>query len=92
MHDQQNIKKNRVNIPLNTQDMYCIHHSARGKIPFFLQKDVDNENATFDMLDKYLITITAIIANHNGMPGNTPQPNKHDDLRDKTGTTGNVNC
>jgi hypothetical protein len=26
------------------------------------------------------------------MPGNTPQPNLHTDLRDKTVTTGNVNC
>lgn len=46
----------RVGILLNTQDIYCIQHTARGKITF-MEKDVDNENATFDILDKYIIKI-----------------------------------
>jgi len=51
--------------------VHHIHHTARGKIPFS-EKEVDNGNSTFDLLDKYLITITALIPKHSGMPGNTP--------------------
>lgn len=81
----------RVGILLNTQDIYLIHHTARGKIPG-LEKDTDNENATFDILDNYLIKIKTIIPKYSGMPWNTPQPNLHTDLRDYTVSTGNVNC
>jgi len=48
----------------------------------FLEKDVDNENSTFDILDKYLIKVNAIIPKHSAMPGNTPQTNLHTDLRE----------
>jgi hypothetical protein len=41
---------------------------------------------------RYLINTTAPIPKDSGMPGNTPQPNLHTDLRDNTLTTGNVNC
>ena len=71
----------RIGILLNTQDIYRIHHRARGKI-LFLEKDLDKENATFDILDKYLVKIKAIITKYSGMPGNTPQPNLHADIRD----------
>ena len=82
---------NRLGILLNTQDIYHIHYTARGKIPF-LEKDVGNENSTFDVLDKYLINTTGIIPKYGGVPGNTPQPNLHTDLRDKTVTIRNVKC